>query len=425
MTVRFFVYILTLLVFSCFCLEAAPAKKEASKKIEKKSGESSVEKKPEALPAPRLPHANIPLDITLDAKQAYVVDFETGAVLLDRDGDKLTHPSSMTKIMTAYLAFEKLKEGTIKPETQVTVGREGWRVEGSSMFLNINDKVSVMDLLRGLIIQSGNDASVILATHLSGSEPAFAMEMTRKAHDIGATSTTFINASGLPNPNHQTTPIDLALISKRLMQEFPEEYKIFGEKEFVYGNIKQGNRNPLLYDSPAGCRCDGVKTGHTSIAGYGMVASCHQDNQRFIVVINGLPSMQARADEAKKIMTWAFRTFTNQVIFKAQEMITEIPVLYGQEKTVPLTVEKDVLVTIPRPQVMNIKVKIHYPSALQAPIAKGVEVGKVIITVPTLSAPVEVPIMTAVGIQGCGFWGRVKNSLSYLLWGNTPQERPA
>jgi D-alanyl-D-alanine carboxypeptidase (penicillin-binding protein 5/6) len=377
-----------------------------------------------ALPPPQTPYATLPLDIDVAAKQVYLVDAQTGAVLLDRGGAALMHPSSMTKIMTAYVAFRKIRENATTLQTRVKVGHEGWRVEGSSMFLNINDDISVQDLLRGLIVQSGNDASVILATHLAGSEAAFAMEMTRLAHEIGATQSTFINASGLPHENHQTTARDLATISLRLMRDFPEEYKIFGEKEFVYGNIKQGNRNPLLYNN-IGCLCDGVKTGHSSIAGYGMVASCLQENQRLILVINGLPSMQARADEAKKIMTWGMRTFTNTLVFKAQELIASVPVWYGAEAHVPLTVEKDVLVTVPRMHAPQAQVKIHYPSALQAPLYKGDAVGKIIITAPSLNSPIEVPLVSAVTVEPCGFWGRIRDSLTYMLRGHKAHDNPA
>lgn len=393
---------------------------------EKKAAQASLapQELTPILSPPHMPYAALPLDIDVAAKQVYLMDAQTGAVLLDRDGDKLMHPSSMTKIMTAYVAFRKIRENAITPQTLVKVGHEGWRVEGSSMFLNINDEVSVQDLLRGLIIQSGNDASVILATHMAGSEAAFAMEMTRLAREIGAEQSTFINASGLPHENHQTTARDLATISLRLMRDFPEEYKIFGEKEFVYGNIKQGNRNPLLYDN-IGCLCDGVKTGHSSIAGYGMVASCLQDDQRLILVINGLPSMQARADEAKKIMTWGMRTFTNTLVFKAQELIASVPVWYGAEAHMPLTVEKDVRVTLPRMHALQAQVKIHHPSALQAPIYKGDAVGKIIITAPSLNSPIEVPLVSAITIETCGFWGRIKDGLTYMLWGHKAEDKPA
>lgn len=399
------------LVFICLFLSCAHAKTPAQKKksVEKKASHVSTIK-------PEIPVSTIPVDVDVEAEQAFLMDFETGNVLLQKNGQMPIHPSSMTKIMTAYLIFEKLKSGMIQPDQLITVPKEGWRVEGSSMFLNLGDQVSVMDLLRGLIIQSGNDAGVTLAQAISGSELIFALEMTQRAKELGALHTNFVNVSGLPHETHLTTAQDMAFIGRRIIQDFPQYYPIFAEKEFTYRNIKQGNRNPLLYVN-MGAVCDGIKTGHTNIAGYGMVASCAQDQRRFILVINGTPSMQVRANEARKLITWGLNTFANYKLFHAQQLVQEVPVWYGQENKMPLTVDRDVIATLARISRKDLKVKIIYPSALQAPLQKGTTVGKIIISAPTLPTPIEFPLITAITIERSGFFGSIKDSLAYFIKG--------
>lgn len=364
---------------------------------------------------PELPGTTIPMDIEVLAKQAMLIDYQTGTVLLQKRAEEPMHPSSMTKIMTAYLAIEKIKNKIVSLETPITVSRNGWRVEGSSMFLNINDVVKVEDLLKGIIIQSGNDASVVLAEGLSGSEDAFAAEMTRRAHEMGATQTTFKNSTGLPHAEHLTTAKDLVTIAVRALKDQPEFYHLYGEKTFTYGNIPQGNRNPLLYKNIG---CDGIKTGKTDIAGFGMVASCVQQGQRFILVINGLPSMQARADEATKLITWAMRTFANYQLFKAGQPIEQVPVWNGKENLLTLVVEKDAIVTLARIGRADMKVKLQYNSPIQAPISKGAEVGKIIVTSSGLPNPIEIPLVAAASVEKASFFKRFKDSVSHLFGGS-------
>lgn len=371
---------------------------------------------PEDPVKPEIPCSTIPLDLEILAPQVILMDYETGTILLQKNASQPVHPSSMTKIMTAYLIFEKLKAGALKPDTLLTVTQEGWRVEGSSMFLNIGDQVTVMDLLKGLIIQSGNDASVILALNIAGSEKSFALEMTKRAQELGATHTTFVNASGLPHEQHLTTAQDLAILSRQLIHDFPEHYPLFAEKEFTYKNITQGNRNPLLYTN-IGALCDGIKTGSSTVGGFGMVASCLQDDLRLILVMNGLNSMQSRADEARKIMSWGLRTFANYVLFKKQELIQDIPVWFGQEKKLPLTVEHDVILTLARISRPNIRITIRYPSCIKAPIQKGTPVGQIIINAPTMPKPLEIPLIAATSIEKTGFMGSVYDSFTYLIKG--------
>ncbi|MCX7338512.1 MAG: D-alanyl-D-alanine carboxypeptidase [Alphaproteobacteria bacterium] len=364
---------------------------------------------------PELPASAIPVDIEVTAKQAILADYQTGAVLLQKNADESMHPSSMTKIMTAYLVMDKIKSGIVKPDTVLTVGKNGWKVEGSSMMLNINDQVKIDELLKGLIISSGNDAAVVLAEGLSGTENTFAAEMTRKAQEMGANQTRFLNASGLPHSDHLTTARDLLTISMRVVDDFPEFYHLYSEKEYTYGGIKQGNRNPLLYKNIG---CDGIKTGHSNAGGYGMVASCIQDGQRLILIINGLPSMQARADEAMKLVTWGRRTFANYTLFKAQQLIEQIPVWYGRENFLPVTVEKDAVIALARVGRKDMVVKLKYESPIAAPIQKGTVVGHIIVTSPALPKPIEIPLVAAITIEKAGFFKRMKDSVCYLIWGN-------
>ena len=359
-----------------------------------------------------LPNSAIPLDIEVLAKQAVLVDYQTGTVLLQKRAEELMHPSSMTKIMTAYLTIEKIKNKVISLDSLITVSQNGWRVEGSSMFLNLNDVVKVEDLLKGVIIQSGNDASVVLAEAISGSEEAFATEMTRSAREMGALQTTFKNATGLPHPEHLTTARDLATIAIHALKDHPEFYHLYGEKTFTYGDISQGNRNPLLYKNMG---CDGIKTGKTEIAGFGIVASCVQQGQRFILVINGLPSMQARADEATKLITWAMRTFANYHLFKAGQEIDQIPVWNGKENSLPVTVKKDTVITLARIGRADMKVKLHYNAPIQAPISEGAEIGKITINSSALVKPVEIPLVAAVSVEKAAFFKRFKDSIYHLF----------
>lgn len=355
------------------------------------------------------------------AGQAIVIDHHTGRVILEKNADELVYPSSMTKIMTAYMIFERLKNGTIQLDTLLTVSEKAWKMGGSKMFINVNNTVSVNDLLHGVIIQSGNDACVTLAEGVSGSEDIFAAEMTQRAHEWGATNTTFKNASGWPNPEHLTTMRDLSLIARHVINDYPQYYSLFGQKEFTYANITQPNRNPLLFTNAA---CDGLKTGFTDIGQYSLVASAKEiepdgTEKRFNIVVNGLPSMKARAEETTKLMTWALKNFASLNVVKAGQVIETAPVWLGEEDNVPLTVEKDCRITIPQVAKKDVQIQAIYDRPLNAPLAKGQTVGKVTITAPTLETPVEVPLITAVEVKKASFFKRITASISYLIWGKS------
>lgn len=355
------------------------------------------------------------------AAQAIVVDHASGRVILEKNADVPIYPSSMTKIMTAYMIFERLKNGTIQLETPITISEKAWKMSGSKMFISVNSQVSVGDLLKGIIIQSGNDACVAIAEGFSGSEEIFAAQMTQRAHELGATHTTFKNASGWPDPEHLTTARDLMVIAQHVVNDYPQYYPLFGEKEFTYNNITQPNRNPLLYNNSGS---DGLKTGFTDIGQYGLVASAKEVDadgveKRFDLVINGLPSMKARAEEATKLMTWALKNFASVPAIKAGQVVATAPVWLAIEDHVPLTVAKDCHVTLPLLAVKDIKVQAVYDSPLNAPLAAGHVVGKAIITAPTLETPLEVPLVTAVEIKKAGFFKRITASISYLIWGKS------
>jgi D-alanyl-D-alanine carboxypeptidase (penicillin-binding protein 5/6) len=355
-----------------------------------------------------------PLKLETIAKQALLIDYTTGVILLEKNADELMVPSSMTKIMTAYLIFENLKSGNIQMDTAFPVSERAWRMGGSKMFVPLNAMVPVEDLLKGIIIQSGNDACIVVAEGLGGSEENFAHVMTEKAREMGALQTTFKNASGWPDPGHLTTARDLAIIAHRMITDHPELYRMFGAKEYVYNKIRQWNRNPLLYKNIG---CDGIKTGHTESGGYGIVASVVQGDRRLILVANGLPSEQSRAQEVLKLMTWAMQTFDNYSFFKPGDLIDEIPVWLGEESFVPATVPEEVVMTLPKLSRKGLKVDIQYDAPIAAPIKEGALLGKVVITLPSQELPIEVPLVAAHAVGKAGFFKKIRDSFHYLVWG--------
>ncbi len=390
--------------------DAAPSKKNAETK-EVKSKKETTNPYESTVPA-TTPFAGLPLDVDVIAREAYLIDYETGSVLLEKNAEAPIHPSSMTKIMTAYLVIDKIKTGVIKKDSVFTVSKNGWKLEGSSMFLNINDQVKVEDLLKGLIIQSGNDASVTLAENISGSEGAFAAEMTRRAHEMGAKKTNFLNASGLPLPEHQTTAKDLAIISTHAIKDQPDYYPLYKEVDFTYGNIKQGNRNPLLYKNIG---CDGIKTGSSKIAGYGIVASCTQDGRRVILVINGLKSMQARADEATKLITWGLRTFTNKTIATAQQAFGKIPVTYGTADHVNAVARNAFVITVPKAFENELKTKIELTESIEAPVTSGMTLGKITVTCQAFKEPIIFDLIAETDVERAGFIKRIGQKISAIF----------
>ncbi|MDH3241776.1 MAG: D-alanyl-D-alanine carboxypeptidase [Alphaproteobacteria bacterium] len=347
------------------------------------------------------------------AKQAILIDIETGTVLLEKNADEPVPPSSMSKMMTVYVVFERLKEGTLSLSDTFVVSRKAWKRGGSKMFVEVGKSVSVGDLLRGVIVQSGNDAAIVLAEGLAGDEKAFADRLNEKAKELGLTNSHFKNASGWPEDGHLMSVRDIARLSINTIRKFPELYKIYAEKTFTFSGIRQGNRNPLLYKNIG---ADGLKTGHTESAGYGLSASAVRDGRRLVLVLNGLPSMRARSTESHRLMSWGFREFRNFSLYGKGDEVATADVWLGAEETVPLVIDRDLKVTLPRGARKKASVKVVYTGPIPAPIAKDAEIAHLEITASNIE-PIKIPLKAGKGVERLGFMGRVSAGLSYLLWG--------
>ncbi len=357
--------------------------------------------------------------IEIAAREFIIIDYQTGAVLDSKEADERMPPSSMSKLMTAYMAFSALKEGRVSLEDEMTVSQNAWKIGGaasggSTMFLNPGDKVKIQDLLRGMIIQSGNDACIVLAENLAGSEEAFAEKMNKKAKELGMTGSHFMNATGLPNPEHYMTPRDLTILARHLIEEFPQYYSLYSETSFTYNGITQGNRNPLLYKVGSGA--DGLKTGHTEAAGYGLTASAIRNGRRLVLVANGMASIKARDEETSKLMDWGFREFTNRSLFTAGEKVTDAEIWLGDKASIPLVISKDFVVTVPRANAQNINVKVVYDGPLPAPVVKGTEVGKLVVEIKDMP-PMNVPLVAGEDAGRLNFFGRLKAAATYIFMG--------
>ena len=347
------------------------------------------------------------------AKQAILVDAETGAVLMEKASDELMHPASMSKLMTVYMVFERLRDGSLKLDDTMRVSEKAWRMGGSKMFVRVDTLVTVEDLLRGVIIQSGNDASIVLAEGLASSEEAFAEAMTRRARELGMNDSVFKNATGWPDPEHLVTSRDMATLAQHVIRDYPEYYPYFAERTFTYNKIKQGNRNPLLY---RGAGADGLKTGHTEQSGYGLVASAERNGRRLILVVNGLDSVNARSREAERLLDFGFREFKNYELFGDGETVDEAPVWLGEADTVPLVLEAPLTITMQRKARRNMKVVVQMDRPFPAPVKKGDRVATLVITAKD-STTIEKPLFAAQDVDRRGLIGRVTAAISHLVFG--------
>lgn len=355
------------------------------------------------------------------ASYAYLVDYDTGSVLLDKGGDELMAPASMSKLMTAYIVFEKLKEGQLSLDDEFEVSENAWRKGGeksgsSTMFLKPHSKVKLDDLLKGIIVQSGNDACITVAENISGSEENFAAEMTIKARELGLPKSTFKNSTGWPNKEHLMTPKELAQLTKLIIQNFPEYYPYYSIKSFKYNGINQENRNPLLYSMPD--QADGVKTGHTGKSGHGLVGSAKSKDgkRRLILVVNGLKTMKDRGMEAKRIMEWGFREFDNYSLFSPGETIENMPVWMGAQKTVPVTLKNPALVTLNRLDKLNAKVTVTADGPVKAPVNKGDQVAELNIVLKD-GTKYSFPLIAQENVEKIGFFGKMGLALKSLFYG--------
>ncbi|MBT5943638.1 MAG: D-alanyl-D-alanine carboxypeptidase [Rhodospirillaceae bacterium] len=355
------------------------------------------------------------------ARQAILIDFDTGAVLYEKDAESPMFPASMSKIMTSLLVFDELRAGRLQLDSTFRVSEKAWRKGGSKMFVNVKDEIKIEDLLRGIIVQSGNDASIVIAEGISGSEEAFAERMTERAIEIGLTNTQFRNATGWPDPDHVTTARDLAMLALFLIREYPEFYSLYSEREFTYGKsldgkpITQGNRNPLLYKAVG---ADGLKTGHTEASGFGLTASAVRGDRRLVMVINGLDSVRARSSESERLLNWGFRVFDNYQLFEAGETVEEAKVWLGDAGVVPLVIEAPLAVTIPKSSRRGMRVKVMYDSPIPAPISAGVEVARIVVTAPDME-PISRPLKTASDVGQLDFFGRITSAINFIIFGSS------
>ena len=356
--------------------------------------------------------------IDTKAREAILIDPSTGTVILNKNADEQMPPASMSKLMTAYLLFESINDGRVSLDDKFRVSENAWRKGGaasgsSTMFLPPKSEVRVEDLIRGIIVQSGNDACIVVAESLAGSEEAFARRMTDKAQELGMTGSNFMNATGWPHSEHRTTARDLATLSTRIIQDFPELFSFYSERVFTYNGIRQSNRNPLIYGYAG---ADGMKTGHTSEAGYGLTGTAKQGDRRLIVVVNGLKSSKDRASESARILDWGFREFNNYSLFKAGDTVEIAPVWLGTKPTVALKIDRDVHLTMSRKSRRAMKVTVGYQSPISAPITAGQSVGTLTIEAPDFET-IEVPLLAATDSQQLGMVGRLGAALEFLLWG--------
>ena len=328
------------------------------------------------LPFASAASVSVPAPPSVAATGYLLVDMDSDAVLAQKDADQRLEPASLTKIMTAYAVFREVNDGSVKLSDEVLVSEKAWKTPGSRMFIEVNKRVSVEELLKGMIIQSGNDASVALAEHVAGSEEAFANLMNEHARRLGMNSTHFVNATGLPDPEHYTTPHDIVLVSEASIREFPEFYKMYAVKEYTFNGIRQHNRNNLLWHDES---VDGVKTGHTEAAGYCLVASAKRDGMRLISVVMGTDSEKARIRESKSLLNYGFRFYETHRLYGASDRLTRSRVWMGEQEQVALGLERDLYVTIPRHQYERLNARTEIQPQIEAPLIQGQKVGEVVV----------------------------------------------
>ncbi|AHF05311.1 D-alanyl-D-alanine carboxypeptidase [Marichromatium purpuratum 984] len=350
----------------------------------------------------------IPAPPQLDAKGYLLIDFNTGQVLADINADERLEPASLTKIMTGYVVFRELAEGNIRLDDQVLVSEKAWRTGGSRMFIEVGTQVSVEDLLKGMIIQSGNDASVALAEHVAGSVEAFANLMNAHARRLGMTNSHFTNPNGLPDPDLYTTARDIARVTIAIIREFPQYYAWYSSRDFTYNDITQPNRNPLLRRDPS---ADGVKTGYTRAAGYCLVGSAKRDDQRLVSVLMGAPSPNARATSSLALLNYGFRFYESHRLYPAGQPVEHLRVWYGEQEVLSVGPATDVFATIPRGDYGQLSARIERTAELTAPIAVGARIGDLVVD----NAGRELTRVPLVALEAVPEGGLVRKAKDHLL----------
>jgi serine-type D-Ala-D-Ala carboxypeptidase (penicillin-binding protein 5/6) len=356
----------------------------------------------------------VPAAPELAATSYLLIDASSGAVLVEHNADEALPPASLTKMMTSYIASQEIKRGQIGEDDLVLVSEKAWRMGGSKMFIKVGNQVSVIDLLRGVIIQSGNDASIALAEHIAGSEDAFADMMNGQAKRLGMTNSHFVNATGWPAEGHYSSARDLAILARAIIDDDPEEhYKIYGEKEFVWNEIRQPNRNLMLWrDSTV----DGLKTGHTEEAGYCLVASAKREDMRLISVVMGTSSEQARAAETQKLLTWGFRFFETKSFYQPGQVISTTRVWKGAQDKVDLGLQNGLQMTLPKGQLDKLEAGITLQTPVQAPIKAGDVLGQVEVKLGE-EVVHSAPLVALSDVEQAGIFGRLWDSIRLFFYG--------
>jgi D-alanyl-D-alanine carboxypeptidase (penicillin-binding protein 5/6) len=351
--------------------------------------------------------------IEISASQAILIDFQTGQVIFEKDADLSMTPSSMSKIMTVYKMFERLKDGRLALTDSFAVSEKAWRKKGSKMFVAVNSRVKVEDLIRGIVVQSGNDASIVVAEGLAGTEDAFAAELNETARELGMSNSNFVNASGWPSPDHRTTARDLAKLALATIRNFPDYYHYYSEHSFSYNGIKQGNRNPLIYRDVG---ADGLKTGHTEAGGFGLTASAIRGGRRLVAVLNGMPSKKARGRDAERLLDWGFREFNNYTLFEKNAEVSTASVWMGAESSVSLVLPDSLTLTLPVKARRKMVVKVAMNSPVPARIKKGDQLARLKIEIPG-RATMEFPLLAGDDVERLGAISRLAAALRFILFG--------
>ena len=356
----------------------------------------------------------MPLPPTLDNKAYALVDYDTGQVLASSNENERFPPASLTKMMTSFIIEKRLMAGQLKETDMVRMNESAW-CRGSStescMYVPLNGSASVLDMLRGIIIQSGNDASKAVAEHIAGNEGAFAELMNQEAKRIGMTNTHFLNATGMPMEGHYSSALDMAILAQHIIKESSKYYPIYSEKEFTFNGIKQGNRNALLYTDPS---VDGLKTGHTDAAGYCLVASSKRGPMRLIGVVMGTKSMQERASQTRAILNWGFSNFENTTLRTAAQSLATTPVWFGKQSSVSVGLAENMAVTLPRGQGANVKTQLVVNPSINAPIQKGQVIGKLVATLDGKMLT-EKPLVALEAVEEAGFFARMMDHIKIFF----------
>ena len=360
-------------------------------------------------PAPSVQRQPVPVPAAPElASPSYIlIDFHSGAVLAAKNPDERREPASLTKMMTEYIVFSELKAGNLKLDDEVTISERAWRAEGSRTFLEVGDRVPVEVLLKGLIIQSGNDASIALAEHIAGSEQTFAQLMNQYAFQLGMHDTHLVNSTGLPHPDHYSTARDMATLAIALIRDFPEYYKWHSEKQFTWNGITQYNRNRMLWRDSS---VDGLKTGHTNAAGYCLASSALRDGMRLVSVVLGAQSEKVRTDHTQALLNYGFRFYETHRLYEARTPLTQPRIWKGKTELLPLGITSDLWVTIPRQQYDNLEASMTVESLISAPVAAGTQLGRVVVRLGD-EIVTEAPLVALSSVEEGGFLRRLIDSV--------------